>query len=110
MNPNSPVGVNANLQGALWMILAGGAFTIANVAVRSAALEIHPFVIVFLRSIIAVPLFAHLFLAKDFHWNPGPNFRFHVSRGILQATTAAGRSERAIRALAHKFDVACCTA
>ena len=86
MNPNSPVGVNANLQGALWMILAGGAFTIANVAVRSAALEIHPFVIVFLRSIIAVPLFAHLFLAKDFHWNPGPNFRFHVSRGILQAT------------------------
>ena len=63
MNPNTPAGVNANLQGALWMILAGGAFTISNVAVRSAAEEIHPFVVVFLRSVIAVPLFAHVFLA-----------------------------------------------
>ena len=37
MNPNRPAGVNANLQGALWMTLAGGAFTVANVAIRSAA-------------------------------------------------------------------------
>ena len=83
MNPDTRAGVNANLRGVLRMILVGGAFTIANVAVRSAALEIHPFVIAFLRSIVAVPLFAHLFLAKDFRWNPGPNFRFHVSRGVL---------------------------
>jgi drug/metabolite transporter (DMT)-like permease len=86
MNPNRLGGVNANLQGALWMILAGGAFTIANVAVRSAAEEIHPFVIVFLRSVIAIPLFAHLFLGKNFQWNPGPNLRFHALRGVLQAT------------------------
>ena len=86
MNPNTPAGVNANLQGALWMILAGGAFTISNVAVRSAAEEIHPFVVVFLRSVIAVPLFAHVFLVKDFNWNPGPLFRLHLARGVLQTT------------------------
>jgi drug/metabolite transporter (DMT)-like permease len=86
MNPNRPAGVNADLAGALWMILAGGAFTIANVAVRSAAEEIHPFVIVFLRSIIAVPLFAHILLGRDFKWNPDPNFRFHLTRGVLQAS------------------------
>jgi len=55
------------------------------VAIRSAADEVHPFLIVLLRSLIAIPLFAHIFLSREFLWNPSPNFRLHLTRGVLQA-------------------------
>ena len=44
--------INANVLGIFWMILAGAAFGASNVAVRMAALDLHPFVIVFFRSIL----------------------------------------------------------
>ena len=68
------------------MVLAGAAFAMSNVAVRLAAEDMHPFVVVFFRSIIGVVLLTHVFLAKDFIWNPGPRFKLHVLRGILQTT------------------------
>ncbi|MBT3917204.1 MAG: EamA family transporter, partial [Rhodospirillaceae bacterium] len=78
--------LNANIQGMLWMILAGAAFGVSNVAVRMASVDLHPFVVVFFRSILGVVLLTHVFLAKDFVWNPGPRFKFHILRGILQTT------------------------
>jgi drug/metabolite transporter (DMT)-like permease len=78
--------LNANFQGVLWMILAGAAFAASNVSVRMAAEDMHPFVVVFFRSIIGVLLLAHVYLAKDFAWNPGPRLKLHILRGILQVT------------------------
>ncbi|NQV57262.1 MAG: DMT family transporter [Rhodospirillales bacterium] len=86
MNIDTPSRANANLRGTLWMILAGAAFASSNVSVRLASEEIHPFVIVFLRSGIAVLLFARLFTSKDFQWLPREGFRLHMFRGVLQAT------------------------
>ena len=80
------VRLNANLQGILWMILAGASFAASNVAVRLAAEDLHPFVIVFFRSILGVVLLAHVFLSKKFIWNPGPRLKLHLLRGILQTT------------------------
>lgn len=68
------------------MVLAGAAFGASNVAVRLAAVDLHPFVVVFFRSILAVVFLAHIFLAKDFNWHPGPRLKLHVLRGILQVT------------------------
>jgi drug/metabolite transporter (DMT)-like permease len=77
---------NANIQGILWMLVAGAAFAVSNVVVRLAAEDMHPFVVVFFRSILGVVLLAHVFLAKDFIWNPGPRLKLHILRGILQTT------------------------
>jgi drug/metabolite transporter (DMT)-like permease len=78
--------INANVLGIFWMILAGAAFGASNVAVRMAALDLHPFVIVFFRSILGVLLLSHVFLAKDFSWHPGPRLKLHIFRGIMQTT------------------------
>jgi drug/metabolite transporter (DMT)-like permease len=78
--------INGNILGIFWMVLAGAAFGASNVAVRMAALDMHPFVIVFFRSIIGVLLLLHVFLAKDFNWHPGPRLKLHVFRGIMQTT------------------------
>ena len=77
---------NANIQGILGMLVAGAAFAVSNVVVRLAAEDMHPFVVVFFRSILGVVLLAHVFLAKDFIWNPGPRLKLHILRGILQTT------------------------
>ena len=77
---------NANIQGICWMLVAGAAFAVSNVVVRLAAEDMHPFVVVFFRSILGVVLLAHVFLAKDFIWNPGPRLKLHILRGILQTT------------------------
>jgi drug/metabolite transporter (DMT)-like permease len=78
--------INANILGIFWMILAGAAFGASNVAVRMAAVDLHPFVIVFFRSILGVFLLLHIFLAKDFNWYPGPSIKLHIFRGIMQTT------------------------
>lgn len=86
MAPHFRHHLHTNIQGTLWMILAGSAFAASNVAVRLAAQEMHPFVVVFLRSIIAIAFLGHIFLGRDFNWWPGPRFRLHLLRGVLQAT------------------------
>ena len=78
--------LSANLQGILWMLMAGSAFAAANVTVRLATHDLHPFVVVFFRSAIAVLLMAHVFLGPRFYWAPSPVMRLHLLRGILQAT------------------------
>ncbi len=85
MAPHFRHHVHTNIQGTLWMFLAGSAFAASNVAVRLAAQEMHPFVIVFLRSVIAIAFLGHIFLGRDFNWWPGPRFRLHLLRGVLQA-------------------------
>ena len=86
MSPAAPPVLNANVQGVLWMLVAGAAFAVSNVGVRMAAAEMHPFVVVFFRSVIAVAFFAHILLGREFDWRPGRRFRLHLARGILQAT------------------------
>jgi drug/metabolite transporter (DMT)-like permease len=86
MSLNLQHSFNANIQGILWMLVAGAAFAVSNVVVRLAAEDMHPFVVVFFRSILGVVLLAHVFLAKDFIWNPGPRLKLHILRGILQTT------------------------
>ena len=78
--------INANILGVFWMVLAGAAFGASNVAVRMAAVDMHPFVIVFFRSILGVLLLLHVFLAKDFNWHPGHRLKLHIFRGIMQTT------------------------
>ena len=78
--------INANILGDFWMVLAGAAFGASNVAVRMAAVDMHPFVIVFFRSILGVLLLLHVFLAKDFNWHPGHRLKLHIFRGIMQTT------------------------
>ena len=41
MNPNTPAGVSANLQGALWMILAGGAYALTIALAATALPSLH---------------------------------------------------------------------
>jgi drug/metabolite transporter (DMT)-like permease len=86
MSLNLQHSFNANIQGILWMLVAGAAFAVSNVVVRLAAEDMHPFVVVFFRSILGVVLLAHVFLAKDFIWNPSPRLKLHILRGILQTT------------------------
>ena len=86
MSKNLPSQINSNIQGLLWMILAGAAFGASNVAVKMAAVDMHPFVVVFFRSILGVVLLAHVFFNKDFIWNPGPRLKLHFLRGVLQTT------------------------
>ena len=62
MHQNSHNKLNANIQGILWMVLAGAAFGASNVCVRMAALDMHPFVVVFFRSVLGVILLTHVFI------------------------------------------------
>ena len=78
--------INDNILGIFWMILAGAAFGASNVAVRMAAVDLHPFVIVFFRSILGVLLLLHVFLSKDFKWYPGARIKLHIFRGVMQTT------------------------
>ena len=86
MHQNSHNKLNANIQGILWMVLAGAAFGASNVCVRMAALDMHPFVVVFFRSVLGVILLTHVFISKDFMWKSGTNFKLHIWRGVLQTT------------------------
>ena len=78
--------INANIHGVFWMMLAGAAFASSNVAVRAAAIDMHPFVILFFRSVLGILLLSHIFLSKTFSWQQGPQFNWHLLRGILQVT------------------------
>ncbi|MEE3000366.1 MAG: DMT family transporter [Pseudomonadota bacterium] len=87
MNPEiKQLQINSSLQGVFWMIIAGAAFASSNVAVRMAADDMHPFVILFFRSAIGVLLLSHILLGKNFNWYPRSQFNWHLLRGILQVT------------------------
>ena len=87
MSPQIKQGqINPNIQGVLWMILAGAAFASSNVAVRMAAIDMHPFVVLFFRSALGILFLSHIFLSKEFVWKPGPQFNWHILRGVLQVT------------------------
>ncbi len=78
--------ISANIQGVFWMVIAGAAFAASNVAVRMAAVDMHPFAILFFRSVLGILLLAHIFLSKEFSWKPGSQFNWHLLRGVLQVT------------------------
>ena len=86
MAPHFQHHLQTNIQCTFWMILAGATFAASNVAVRLAADEMHPFVVVFLRSVFAIVFLGHIFLGRNFNWRPGLLFRLHLLRGVLQAT------------------------